>query len=411
MAARPSKWRLIGFGLGVLLLILLAVAQLFKHDLIRLQFVLTLCEPRAIATNFRNITRVLDYHTVRRSGPTYRIPYAKAPLPATYTHAGDRRELAQWLEKTATAGIIVIRDGKIAFERYYLGNDARTHWIACSASHPFISILVGFALEEGLIRSVSDMVTDYVPRLKYSGYDGVTLKDALQMASGVTFDENRADFFSDINRLKRHLALGNPTVSFIDKLDRTRPPGTYNRIAGMDTQVLAMVLRAATGQSLAAYMEEKLWSRLGVEGDAFWLVDANETELAFCGLNARLRDYARFGLLCLNEGRNFRDQQILPARWLRDSITPDRAHLMPGADNPASSHPHGYGYHWWLPSPPEGDYCAIGLYGQFIYIHPRFRVVIAKISADSHHDRYGIERETESIAVFRTIAAHMEQPP
>lgn len=411
MAAYLSKGRAIGFGIGVLLLILLAVAQLFKRDLIRLQFVLTLCEPQTIATNFRNITKVLDYRTVRRNGPTYRIPYAKAPLPVTYTYAGDRRELTQWLEKTATAGLIVIRDGNIAFERYYLGNDARTPWIAWSASHPFISILVGFALEEGLIRSVSDMVTDYVPRLKFSGYDGVTLKDALQMSSGVTFDGNRADFFSDFNRLKRHLALGSPTVSFIEKLDRNRPPGTYNRIVGMDTQVLAMVLAAATGQRLAAYMEEKLWSRLGVEGDAFWLVDASETELAFCGLNARLRDYARFGLLCLNEGRNFRDQQILPARWIRDSIAPDRFHLVPGADNPGSAHPHGYGYQWWLPAPPDGDYCAIGLYGQFIYLHPRFRIVIVKLSADSTHDRYGTEGEKESLAVLRTIAAHMGQQP
>ena len=168
----------------------------------------------------------------------------------------------------------------------------------------------------------------------------------------------------------------------------------------------AMVLAAATGQRLAAYMEEKLWSRLGVEGDAFWLVDASETELAFCGLNARLRDYARFGLLCLNEGRNFRDQQILPARWIRDSIAPNRFHLMPGADNPGSSHPHGYGYHWWLPPGEPRLWLAAGFGSQLLVIEPESSVVVVVTSTleskGETWDRRVLERVRE---LARTVSS------
>ena len=410
-AVRKPVWKKIGYGLGLCLLILLGIAQFFKQDLMRLKFVLTFSEPSAIVENFRSMTRVFDHRTVRRSGPTYRIPYQKKALPESYTYAGSRRSLTQWITKTATTGMIVVYDGKIAFERYFHGNHAKTPWISWSLSHPVVSALVGFAMEEGLIRSVSDLVIDYVPALKGTGYDGVTLKDVLQMTSGVAFDENTGIFFSDINRLWRSLALGATMDDVVAARDRDRPPGTRNHITGIDTQVLAMVLREATGRTLTAYMEEKLWSRIGVEADADWLVDGSGMELAFCGLNALLRDYARFGLLYLNDGKNFRAQQIIPTHWIRASVTPDRPRRMPDAGHPASSHPHGYGYHWWLPEPADGHYCAIGEYGQFIYIHPRCRVVVVKISADTNRYQPGNDVTHESLAAFRAIAAHMSRNP
>jgi CubicO group peptidase (beta-lactamase class C family) len=177
----------------------------------------------------------------------------------------------------------------------------------------------------------------------------------------------------------------------------------------MDAQVLGMVLREATGQRLSRYMEKCLWSRLGTEADAFWMIDGKGMELAFGGFNAVLRDYARFGLLFLNEGKNFRGQQILPAQWIRDSVTPDQTHLIPGAGNPASSTPLGYGYQWRLPRAPDGDYCAIGNYGQFIYVHPKCRVVIAKISAYADYKRSGEKMESETLSVFRFVAEQMDR--
>lgn len=409
--SQKSLLRQIGLGIAVYLLILLGIAQIFKSDLLRLQFVLTLFSPSAMTENFRSIKNALDHRTIRPGGPTYRIPYDGKPLPESFSFRESRRLLTQWIAETATSGLIVVHDGKIAFERYYRGNTPATHWIAWSASHPVVAALVGIARQEGLIRSVTDLGTDYVPRLTVSGYAGVTLKDVLQMSSGIAFDGNDDHFMSDIGRMRRSLALGAAMDDLMVALRRHRRPGTVLHPVCVDTQVLTMVLQQATGRSMSAYLEEKLWSRLGTEAEAFWVIDDHGRELACYGLQAVLRDYARFGLLFLNEGRNFRDQQILPAEWVRASVTADRAHLIPDDGGGVSAHPHGYGYQWWLPAPPEGDYCAVGNYGQFIYVHPRHRVVIVKTSADAGASRIGSEMESASLAAFRAIAAHMGRTP
>ena len=411
VAFQNPIWRKIGFTIGVVLLVLLGFAQLLKKDLFRLHFVLTLFQPSAIVENFRSMTRVWDYTTVRRSGPTYRLPYNNKPLPESYVYMGSAHDLTGWIAATATSGLIVVHDGAIAFERYYRGNDARTHWVAWSASHPVITALAGCALEEGLLRSTTDLVNDYVPLLNISGYAGVTLQDALQMSSGIVFDENYARLASDINRVWRSIAWGTVMDDIVVATRRIRPPGKAHGMVSMDAQVLAMVLREATGRSLSTYMEEKLWSRLGVEADAFWLVDDSGMEMAFGGLNASLRDYARFGLLFLNAGRNFRGQQILPAHWVRASVAPDHPHPKPRSANTTSRPSQRYGYQWWLPDPPEGDYYAMGIGGQFIYIHPRHRVVIVKTSADADDLQIGTEMASESLAVFRAIAAHLAGEP
>ena len=408
---KKSIWRKIGFGIGIFLLILLGIGQFYKKDLVRLRFVLTLFDPPAIVENFRSMTRFFDTRKVQRSGPRYRIPYESKKLPDAYPYKGGQHNLTAWIERTGTTGIIIIHDGKIAFERYYRGNNARTRWISWSVCKSMISALVGFAIQEGLIDSVADPVTAYVPFLKASGYNGVRIKDVLQMSSGIAFNEDYADFHSDINRMGRTFALGTAMDDFVLSLANQRPPGSFHHYVSMDTQVLGMVLREATGESLSRYMEKCLWSRLGTEADAFWIIDGNGMELAFGGFNAILRDYARFGLLFLNKGKNFRDQQILPVQWIKDSVTPDQPHLMPGTGNPASSTPLGYGYQWWLPRTPDGDYCAIGIYGQFIYVHPKYRVVIAKTSAYADYNRSGDEMEFESLAVFRSIAEQMDRNP
>ncbi len=126
--------------------------------------------------------------------------------------------------------------------------------------------------------------------------------------------------------------------------------------------------------------------------------------MSFGGLNAALRDYARFGLLYLNEGRNYKGEQLVPAKWVRASVTPDAPHLMPGKNNPGSDWPMGYGYQWWIPENPEGDFSAIGIYGQFIYVHPTYNVVIAKSSAYVDYNNTGDEMEFESMEAFRAIA-------
>jgi CubicO group peptidase (beta-lactamase class C family) len=391
---------------GILILLGVIAVGVFWQDIQEIRGVLRYAktfEPDHIVENFRSLYKQYPSSTVRRSGPVFDLPAEYRALPESYQWDGETKNIARWIQRTDTTGLIVVKDGAVVFENYFKGNDPSARCISMSVAKSFVSFLVGVALEEGKISSLEDPVDKYMPELRGSGYGGVSLKNVLQMSSGVRFTEDYGDLKSDIVRLVASFTTGSLN-EFVAKLPNERKPGTYNKYVSADTQVLSMVLARATGKSLTDYMQEKLWSHLGAEYDALWLNDPTGTELAFGGLNAALRDYARFGLLYLNQGRNFRGHQLVSSAWVAASVTPDAPHLLPGRDNPNSSWPMGYGYQWWIPENPEGDYTAIGIYGQFIYVHPVHNVVIAKTSAYIDYNNSGDEMEFESMEVFRAIA-------
>ena len=302
--------------------------------------------------------------------------------------------------------MIVIQSGHIVSEQYFRQTTADTKTISWSVAKSIVSALVGIAVQEGSIKDINQPVTHYVPRLQGSGYDGVSIKDVLQMSSGIRFNEDYGDFFSDINRMGRAIAFNTSLGDFVASLERERTPGTFHHYVSMDTQVLGMVLRAATGETLASYLESRIWRRIGMQADAYWLIDRDGVEMAFGGLNAVLRDYARIGQLYLNEGK-WEGQQVVPVAWTRASVTPDAPHLQPG--NPRSSEVLGYGYQWWIPPQSDGDYLAIGVYGQFVYVDPKRQIVIAKTSAYPAYTKDGPEKELETIALFRAIAKALSE--
>lgn len=399
-----KKW-FISIG-GILLLALLIAVIVFWKDIQELRGVLRYAntfEPETIVENFRSLYKQYPSSTVQRSGPVFELPENHRALAETYVYNGETKKIADWIEQTDTTGLLVIKNGTIAFEKYFDGNGKSTRWISMSVAKSFVSFLIGVAIEEGKIATIHDPVDKYAPNLKGSGYESVSLKNVLQMSSGIRFTEDYGDLKSDIVRLVASFTAGSLN-EFVRNLQNERKPGTFNKYVSADTQVLSMVLAGATGKSLTAYMEEKLWSRLGAEYDAKWLTDPTGTEMAFGGLNVTLRDYARFGLLYLNRGKNFKGEQLVSERWVKASVTPDAPHLMPGKDNPNSSWPMGYGYQWWIPENPEGDFTAIGIYGQFIYVHPKYNVVIAKTSAYVDYNNTGDEMEFESMEAFRSIA-------
>ena len=301
--------------------------------------------------------------------------------------------------------MIVIKDNKITFEEYWLGNDENSVVISWSMAKSVISALMGIAIDEGLIQDVYDPVTKYVPYLKGTGYDNVPIKHVLQMSSGIGFTEDYGVFNSDINRLGRLLALNSSIDEFVASLKKIREPGTYHQYVSMDTQVLSMVLREVTGKTISEYMEEKLWKRIGTESDGYWLIDNQGVEIVFGCFNAVLRDYARLGLLFLNEGK-WGGQAIVPEDWIQASVTPDAPHLQPG-ENPASFWVLGYGYQWWIPQHPEGDFLAIGAAGQYIYVHPAHCLVITKTSAYGDYKIDGKDKILQTIEMFRAIANGM----
>ncbi len=407
-----SKIKHWSIRIGSVLVVLSIVAVvIFWQDIQEIRGVLKYAnsfKSDGIVENFRSFYNQYPSSTVKRSGPVFELPEKHQSLPESYVYNEKSGKISEWIKRTDTTGLLIIKNGAIVFEKYFDGTQKSTRLISMSVAKSFVSFMIGKAYEEGKIADLQDPVDKYVPILKGSGYEGVSLKNVLQMSSGVRFTEDYGDLKSDIVRLVASFTSGSLN-EFVAKLTREKEPGTYNKYVSADTQVLGMVLTHATGKSLTAYMQEMLWSHLGAEYDAEWLTDPVGTEMAFGGLNATLRDYARFGLLYLNQGRNFKNEQLVSESWVKASIKPDAPHLMPGRDNPNSAWPMGYGYQWWIPENPEGDYSAIGIYGQFIYVHPGYNVVIAKTSAYVDYNNSGDEMEFETMEAFRAIAKGLHE--
>lgn len=333
------------------------------------------------------------------------FPVAEAiQLPDSFKYQGKSVITEEFLARTDTAAVLILKDGNIRFEQYWSTGGPDETWLSMSVAKSFISALVGIAIDQGHIRSIQDPVTDYAPELGGSAYDGVAIKDILQMSSGAAWNEDYGDPESDINRFGRIFALGGSMNEFAATLQGEFKPGTYNRYNSTDTQVLGMVLTNAVGRSINDYMTEMLWHPLGAENQGWWLTDSDGMEMAFGGLNATAKDYAKLGEL-YRLGGALDGRQIVPAAWVQASVTPDAAHLMPG-DNPASDWPLGYGYQWWIPGGDKGEFMAIGVYNQFIYIAPESKTVIVKLSANSAYgtpDDAMASSEFETIEFFRAV--------
>ncbi|MEZ5727298.1 MAG: serine hydrolase [Burkholderiaceae bacterium] len=387
---------------SVLALAAVIGAVTFQDRLLRLYNVLTLFDETRITRNFSSMDQLFESTKIPRAGGVRDLPERAAALPQHYRFAGRSRSIADWLEQTRTTSLLVLRDGAIVHERYLLGTGREDRRISWSMAKSFLSALFGPVLADGRIRGLDDVVTRYVPALAGTAYDGVTIRQVLQMASGVKFNEDYLDFNSDINRMGRVLALGGSMDAFAAGLrERIRQPGVARQYTSIDTHVIGMVLRAATGKSLATLMHETLWSRLGVEDDAVYLTDGFGVAFALGGLNLRTRDYARFGQLMLDHGR-VGGAQLVPAAWIDEAVR----NSAPVAAAPGSA--FGYGYQWWVPpSADEGEFFAIGVYGQYLYVNRKARVVIVKTSSHRGFRNDGARGERirlETIAMFREIA-------
>ncbi|MCC5974569.1 MAG: serine hydrolase [Rubellimicrobium sp.] len=318
--------------------------------------------------NFRDMGRVFPARTVPRGETVWAFDHAPQPLPDTYTFGGQDRSLAAFLDRTRTTGLLVVHRGAITHEEYRLGADETSPFTSWSAAKSVLSALIGIAVEEGHIASIRDPIGQYVPALAGSGYGVVPIEDALTMSSGMAFDEDYDNPFSDINMLVwRAMAMGQPVEVMLAGLGRLRDPGTCNDYISSDSMAPGLVLglvvlEAATGAPVAEDLASRLWGPTAAEADASWSTDRTGRECAPCFLNATLRDNARFGRLFLDGG--VRDgRQIVPADWLHASVNPTDAQLQSG-QNPASNRTFGYGYQWWIPKEPQGDFAAIGVWGQ-----------------------------------------------
>lgn len=329
----------------------------------------------ALAVNtFRNIDRIFPTRTVAHGVKPMLLPPAAKPLGTVrFTDRGKSYDLEQYLELNRVSGLLVLKDGRIALERYRYGNSERTRWMSMSVAKSITSTLIGAALKQGYIASLSDSVTRYVTSLAGSAYGGVSVRDILMMSSGVRWNETYTDTASD----RRHLLeaqisqMPGSAMRIMRTLPRAAPPGTVNNYSTGETQVAAELVRSTTGRPLAEYLADRIWSRYGMEADASWWLESKDgVEIGGSGFSATLRDYGRFGLFVL-DGGIADGEPILPDGWAREATTPKT--LRGGM-------PLTYGYFWWPgttdASRRDGAYEARGIFGQHLYINPAVHIVI-----------------------------------
>jgi CubicO group peptidase (beta-lactamase class C family) len=382
--------RAFGKWLGRILLALLlaaVVVGLWKlEEITRLLAVNSLFSEEKIVGNFSGMNGLfLTTPVPRGSGLTSDLPYGpETELPP---------EVEGWIDARQVTSLLVMHEGEIVYENYFLGTQPEDLRIGWSVSKSFISALVGILIEEGDIASLDDPVTKYAPALEGSAYDGATLRNVLQMSSGVTFNEDYLDYDSDINRMGRVLALGGEMDTFAAELSETfAPAGEQWQYVSIDTHVISMVVRGATGRSLPDLLSEKIIQPLGLEREPYYVTDGAGTAFALGGLNMTTRDYARFGQMILQGGR-WKGQQIVPEAWIRQSTRPSA---------PTAADQIGYGFQWWIPQgAPEGTFMARGIYGQYIWIDTAAEVVIVMTAADRQFRDEGVN--TQNVDIFRAI--------
>ena len=376
--------------LRILLVLVLAavVVGLWQREQItRLLAVNSLFSEEKIVHNFSHMNEAfLSTPVPRGNGPTAELRYgADASLP---------EQVNAWVNARSVTALVVLKDGDIVHESYYKGTAPEDLRISWSVAKSYLSALIGVLVDEGEIASLDDPVTQYVPALADSAYAGATVRNVLNMASGVVFDEDYLDQQSDINKMGRVLALGGSMDDFAAALDeRFAPAGAEWKYVSIDTHILSMVVRGATGRPIAELLSEKIIAPMGLEAAPYYLTDGFGTAFVLGGLNLMTRDYARMGQMFLQNGR-YNGQQIVPADWVAASTAPSA---------PTQDGEIGYGFQWWIPvGAPEGEFMARGIYGQYVYINRARGVVIATNAADRKFREEGVG--AQNIEIFRNIA-------
>ena len=332
--------------------------------------------------HFDRLYRMLPSSRMTASATPHDFPDgSRVELPTTFDFAGTVVDTERFLDVTDTAALLVLRDGAVVHEQYRLTGDRGVQWISWSVAKSFVSALVGIAVSQGHIRSIDEPISAYVQVEPGSAYDGVSIKDVLQMSSGARWHEDYSDRTSDVARLGAAMAPGGSLDRFVATAVPESPAGTVCQYNSTDTQALGSLLVNATGRSITDYMQEHLYEPLGLESDGYWLLDATGREMAFGGVNLTARDFAKLGEL-YRRGGEWNSRQVVPADWVTASIVPDAPHLEWGRPVIAGEAlPDGYGYQWWLIPGGLDQYSAIGVYNQWVFVSPRHDVTIVKLSA------------------------------
>ncbi|WP_040787340.1 serine hydrolase domain-containing protein [Nocardia pneumoniae] len=332
---------------------------------------------------------LFESRTVAASATPRPLPLATRPLPERIPWKGAQVSVGDFLRITHTNSFLVLRGGALTHEWYRDGVAATTRQSSWSVAKSIVSLLTGRAIDAGKLRE-DDRLVDLLPELATGGpYDRVTIRDLLDMASGVDVSENYNKYLPLTGTARMYLT--EDLAGFVREHRGLRfEPGSAGQYRSVDTQLLGMAVAKVERMPLGEVLQRDIWGPIGAQDDALWNLDrAGGQEKAFCCLNATARDFAKIGQLVLDGGRAG-DAQIVPPAWIERIRTP-------------APHQVGewrYSAQWWHPTGGDGaDLTAVGVYGQYVYVDPPSGTVIVKLS-----DHGTTQDEQETVEVFRAIA-------
>ncbi len=349
---------------------------------------------------FRQMESLTTTRTISAGDETYDLAQG-APLDiGTWSGEGHEWTLGKYMADQRNAGLIILHDGKIRAEEYALDYAADGRWTSFSVAKSLVSTLVGAAVQDGSIKSLDDPLTDYIPELKDSGYDGVSVEQLLTMTSGVKWNEDYADPESDVAKFNMTKSKDgdNPILTYMATLEREAEPGSRWQYNTGETNLIGVLVSKATGKTLSGYLSEKIWQPFGMQMDAEWILNDGGFEIGGCCISAALRDYALFGQFVV-EGGKAGGKQIVPEGWFANAGVKQADIGMPGK---------GYGYQWWTYD--DGSFAAQGIFGQGIFVDPARKLVIASNGnwPEATNDRLKEERDRFYRYVQSVIDAEAE---
>lgn len=318
---------------------------------------------------------VRPLRAVATSGTPSTLRRTSTEFRPVYGYDGRIRTLQDYLDRHPVTGLLIARADTILSENYQYARSDSDRFLSQSMAKTVVGLLVGIAVSEGAIRSIDDLVAQYVPELAGTEYGATPIRALLQMSSGIGFSETyQGD--DDVARLGRALfPRGSPgAVAAVRQFNnRIAPPGTLFNYSSADTEVLGLVLGHAVRTTIAEYLSTRIWRKLGAEADAAWAIDSTGQEITFCCMVATLRDWARLGLMLANDG-HWNGQQIVPRQWLLDATSLDshRTDLAPGRLSPVL----GYGYQVWISAGERRRFSLLGVHGQSLLVDPVTRMVL-----------------------------------
>lgn len=280
-----------------------------------------------------------------------------------------KQSVTHYMQGNNVASVVIIQNGNLRHEQYGLEFGPEGRWTSFSVAKSFTSTLVGAAIKDGYIKSLDDMVSDYVTGLKGSAYDDVSIRQLLTMSSGVQWNEDYDDPASDVAQFNAQKGENGESalVTYMRKLPRRHAPGEVWNYSSGETNMIGVLVREATGKNLSDYLSEKVWATYGMEAKGTWLLSQDGEEISGCCIQARTRDFARFGQFVLDDGVA-NGVRVVPEGWFDLATQPYYE----------ASRGKGYGFQWWINK--DGSFEASGIFGQGIFIDPSRNLVIASNS-------------------------------